>query len=395
MVASPFPLLPLLFLAGVFYLNFVARVALAPLLPVIARDLGLGHAAAGSLFLFQSVGHAGGLLLSGFISWRLGHRQTIVISTLALGAALLALAAGTSAAAMRAVMPVLGAAAGLYLPAAIATLIGLTDERQWGRATAIHELAPGLGFVTAPLLTEALLRWLSWRGILAVFGVALLLAGGLYAGWGPGGGRRGERPRLKTMLALGGHPGLLRIAALFALAVGAGFGVYMMLPLFLVSERGMGRASANALLGLSRALSLPMIFAAGWIADRLGQRRALIAFQGATGLLTAGIALLAGPASTGMAVVLHATASVCFFPACYPMIAVTVPPAQRNLAVSLVSLSGTLLGAGLIPALIGAVAEAWSFAPALLLLGLLTLASPLLLWLKPENRRGAEAPRRR
>ncbi|MFB3817882.1 MAG: MFS transporter [Candidatus Methylomirabilales bacterium] len=381
MPGRPFPLLPLLFLAGVFYLNFVGRVVLAPLLPVIARDLGLGHAAAGSLFLFQSLGHAAGLMVSGFTSWRLGHRQTIVLSTLALGAALLALAASTSPAAMGAVMPILGAAAGLYLPAAIATLIGLTDEAQWGRATAIHELAPGLGFVTAPLLAEALLRSLSWRGILAVFGVALLAVGGLYARWGRGGHRRGERPRLKTMLALGLHPGLPQIAVLFTLAVGAGFGVYMMLPLFLVAERGMDRPSANALLGLSRALSLPMIFGAGWLADRLGQRRALVAFQGATGLLTAGIALLAGPAPAAVAVVLHATASVCFFPACYPLIATTVPPAQRNLAVSLVSLSGTLLGAGLTPALIGAVAEAWSFAPALLLLGLLTLASPLLLLL--------------
>lgn len=381
MPARPFPLFPLLFLAAVFYLNFVGRVVLAPLLPVIARDLGLGHAAAGSLFLFQSLGHAAGLLLSGFTSWRLGHRQTIVISTLALGAALLGLAASTSPAAMRAVMPVMGVAAGLYLPAAIATLIGLTDETQWGRATAIHELAPGLGFVTAPLLAEALLRLLSWRGILGVFGVALLLIGGLYARWGGGVQRRGERPRLRTMLALAGHGGLRRIAALFTLAVGAGFGVYMMLPLFLVAERGMDRASANALLGLSRALSLPMIFAAGWVADRLGQRRALVAFQGVTGLLTAGMALLSGPAPTAIAVVLHATASVGFFPACYPLIAVSVRPPQRNLAVSLVSLSGTLLGAGLTPALIGAVAEAWSFEPALLLLGLLTLASPLLLLL--------------
>jgi NNP family nitrate/nitrite transporter-like MFS transporter len=355
------------------------------LLPVIARDLGLGHAAAGSLFLFQSLGHAAGVLLSGVTSWRLGHRHTITISTLGLGAGLLALAMSSSPAAMRGVMALLGTAAGLYLPAAIATLIGLTDETQWSRATAIHELAPGLGFVTAPLIAEALLSVLSWRGILAVFGVALLLIGACYARWGGTAQRRGERPRLRTLLALAAHPGLLRIAALFTLAVGAGFAVYMMLPLFLVAERGMDRASANALLALSRTLSLPMIFGAGWLADRLGQRRALVVFQGATGLLTAGIAVLAGPAATAIVVLLHATASVCFFPACYPLIAALVPPAQRNLAVSVVSLSGTLLGAGLTPALIGAVAEAWSFAPALLLLGLLTLASPLLLRLQPRG----------
>lgn len=53
-------------------------------------------------------------------------------------------------------------------------------------------------------------------------------------------------------------------------------------------------------------------------------------------------------------------------------------PAQRNLAVSVVSLTGTLLGSGLTPFLIGYLAEARSFAFAILLVALLTLASPLL-----------------
>jgi len=379
MPAKPFPLLPLLFLATVFYLNFVGRVIMAPLLPVIQQALGLGHAAVGGLFLFQAAGHAVGVLLSGFVSWRLSHRRTVVASTLGLGTALLALSLAGSPGAMRLVFVVLGLAAGLYLPAAIATLIGLTQEAQWGRATAIHELAPGLGFVTAPLLAEALLRLMPWRAILAVFGVALWLAAACYARWGRGGRRHGEQPRLRTMLALGVHPGLLRIAALFTLAVGAGFGVYMMLPLFLVAERGMDRAAANGLIALSRGLTLPVIFAAGWLADRLGQRRALVAFQAATGALTAGMALATPPLGAALTVILHAGASVCFFPACYPLIAALVPAAQRTLAVSLVSLCGTLLGAGLTPALLGAIAERWSFAAALLLLGLLTLASPLLL----------------
>jgi NNP family nitrate/nitrite transporter-like MFS transporter len=382
----PFPLYPLLLLAGVFYLSFVGRILLAPFLPLIEEDLQLGHGAAGSLFLFQSAGQAAGLILSGFASWRLAHRKTIVISTLALGAGLLGLSAVASLAATRMVLALIGGAAGLYLPAAISTITDLTEESQWGRATAIHELAPGLGFVTAPLLAEALLRVLTWRAALAVFGALLVAAGLLYARRGRGGRRRGERPRIVTMLALVRHPGLARIAVLFALAVGAGFGVYMMLPLFLVAERGMQRESANVLLGLSRVFSLPMIFGAGWIADRVGQRRVLVAFQAVTGLLTMAIALAGGTVTTGIIVVAHAAASVCFFPPCYPLIAVLVPATQRNLAVSVVSLSGTLLGAGLTPALVGYIAEAWSFSAALLLLGLVTLASPLLLCQPPAPR---------
>jgi NNP family nitrate/nitrite transporter-like MFS transporter len=71
----------------------------------------------------------------------------------------------------------LGAGAGLYLPSGIATLTGLVAPRHWGKAIAIHELAPNLDFVTAPLLSEALLNWTSWRGVLILFGIGSIAAG--------------------------------------------------------------------------------------------------------------------------------------------------------------------------------------------------------------------------
>jgi NNP family nitrate/nitrite transporter-like MFS transporter len=380
----PFPLFPLVFLAALFYLNFVGRVVLAPLLPVIEAELDLGHGAAGSLFFFQAAGQTVGLLLSGIISWRLTHRGALILSAVAVGAVLLAISQTPGLGLIRSCLVLLGLAAGLYLPSAIATITGLAAQSQWGRAMAIHELAPGLGFVTAPLLAEALLQWLSWRSVLGVFGTAILAVGLLYARWGRGGRHRGEPPRIRTMLALSRNGGLLRIAALFTLAVGAGFGVYMMLPLLLVAERGMDRGSANALIGLSRILTLPMIVAAGWIADRVGQRRALVMFQATTGLLTMCLALTTTPLATTATAVLQAAASVCFFPPCYPMIAHSVSPAERNLGVSLVSICGTVLGAGLTPPLMGYIAEASSFTVSLLLIGFLTLASPMLLWLEPR-----------
>jgi len=44
-------LIPLFLLAGTFFLNFMARIIPAPLMPTIERDLRIDHAEAGSLFL--------------------------------------------------------------------------------------------------------------------------------------------------------------------------------------------------------------------------------------------------------------------------------------------------------------------------------------------------------
>jgi MFS family permease len=79
----------LLFLAGIFFVNFLSRIILAPLLPAIEGDLHIGHAVSGALFLFVSLGYCVGLLISGYVSSRFTHRRTIIISPMAIGAALL------------------------------------------------------------------------------------------------------------------------------------------------------------------------------------------------------------------------------------------------------------------------------------------------------------------
>ncbi len=68
MARFPFPVWPVLFCTAIFYLNFAARVILAPLLPVVETELGIGHGSAGSLFFFIQVGYGVGLMASGLVS---------------------------------------------------------------------------------------------------------------------------------------------------------------------------------------------------------------------------------------------------------------------------------------------------------------------------------------
>ncbi len=387
----PFPLSALLCLSGLLYLNVTGRVIFSPLLPLLENDFRLGHGAAGSLFLLQATGYVAGLLVSGVAAWRLTHHGTIVLSAFGLGAALLGLSSGSSLVALRAGLVLLGVAAGLYLPSGIATITELAADAQRGRAMAVHELAPGIAFVTAPLAAEVMLRWASWRMIPATFGVALLIAGFLYSRAGQGGREDGEPPHLGTMAVMARDGMLARIATLFALAVALGYGLYAMLPLFLIVDRGMDRPSANTLVGLSRVLALPMVFAAGWLADRFGHRRALLAFQATTGALTVGLALAPSGVLTSVAVVLQAAASVCFFPPCYSLVTQLVAPARRHLAISVVSLVGIFVGTGLVPSFIGYLAEAWSFAGAIVVLGVAALVSPGLLMSRAGPTRQEEA----
>lgn len=375
----PFRLAPVLFLAAIFYLGFISRVVLAPLLPVLEPALGLGHGRAGSLFLALALGYSAGLLGSGWVAARLGHRRTITLSSVTVGLAALGMAAAPSILWLALGYGLLGAFSGLYLPSGVATLTDQTQETHWGKVIAIHELAPNMAYITAPLLAEALLRVFSWRGVLATIGSLALLLGGLY-GWRAGGSdRRGEPPSLATLRLLACNPSLWAAAALFAVSIGAVLGLYMMMPLFLVNELGLTHEWANTIIGLSRLSGLIAVFGAGLIVDRIGARRALVLFITGTGSLTVLLGVVRGPLATPVLVFLQSAACACFFPAGFALVSQLFTPQHRTLAVSAVSLAGFLFGGGVVPSAIGFIAEAFSFASAFTGVGVLTLMSLALL----------------
>jgi len=382
----PFRLFPIIFLTAIFYLNFVCRVIFGPFLPVMEMELGLGHGGAGALFFFIQIGYAVGLLGSGLVSWRFTHRRTIVVSAVAVGISLVGLSRAASLGEIRLWLVLLGVAAGLYLPSGIAALTHLVDEGHWGKALALHELAPNLGFVTAPLLAEALLASLSWRGILAVVGAGGIVLGGCFALWGVGGNFRGEPPLFQTMGRLMRTPSMWVMMLLFTVGIGAGMGLYGMLPLFLVSGVGMTLRAANNITGLSRLACLAVIFFSGWITDRIGHRRALIIALTVIASLTLCLGLFTGPVLTPTFALFQGAAAVLFFPPAFAAVSRLVPAEMRNLAISLTTAVGAVLGGGGVPALVGYLAEVASFPTGFTVVGALALLSPLLL--RPLARSG-------
>ena len=156
-------LFPLIFLAVIFFLNFLSRIIFSPLLPLIEKELDFGHAVSGSFFLFISAGYFLAILFSGCVSSRIGHKWTIVLSTVATGFVLVVLGTCQALSSLRLALFALGMAAGLYLPSGLASITALVAPPYWGRGLAVHELAPNIGFVLAPLLAGVMVHVLSWR----------------------------------------------------------------------------------------------------------------------------------------------------------------------------------------------------------------------------------------
>jgi NNP family nitrate/nitrite transporter-like MFS transporter len=368
---------PLLFLSGIFFLNYLSRIILSPLLPTIEQDLKIGHGGAGSLFFLVSLGYCVMLLASGFVSSRLAHRRTIVLSALAVGGALIIVSVSRGLWGIRLGLIGLGLASGLYLPSGIATLTEFVTPKDLGKALAVHELAPNLGLMLAPFFVEAFLGWCSWRGILMSLGITTMGAGLLFALCGKRQTLPGQAPNTKILRSLLLERSFWILIILFSLGIGASLGVYSMVPLYLVSEWGMERSLANSWLGLSRISALGTVFLSGWLADRLGPRFTLGAVFLTAGLLTAMLGI--APRSWIVPVIfLQPVATASFFPPAFAVLSQISSPRIKNVAVSLTLPVAYLLGGGAIPAVIGVMGERSSFRLGFIMVGILLFGG---LWL--------------
>jgi NNP family nitrate/nitrite transporter-like MFS transporter len=366
------------FLVGLFFLNFTARVVFSPLLPVIEGEFGLDHTAAASFFLLISAGYFCSILLSGFVSARINHQKTIVLSTVASGIVLLLLSLCSTLFLMRIGLFSLGLAAGLYLPSGLASISSLVSPAYLARGMAVHELAPNLGFIAAPLMADIIFRCCSWRQGLIWLGILMIGAGVLYGMVGNGCHDRGKSLDVMTSRAILSRPDFWLMALLFSLAICSSLGVYAMLPLFLVSDQGMSPERANRLLAFSRIAALAMPLVAGWFGDRVGNRSVMAFVLLVAGFCTVLLGVLSSSPWLIALVILQPMVAVCFFPSGFAVLSTLRPDNQATLVVSLCIPVAFLLGGGVLPVLIGAIGDYTSIGVGFMVTGTSMMAGALL-----------------
>ncbi len=363
------PLAGLCLLTAIFYLNFFARIVFAPLLPRMEESLALSHGEAGSFFLFLSCGYFVSLLGSSFLAARVSHQQTIGWSMLAISGSLLLIAAGDSLPFLRGAFFLLGLTSGLYLPSAVATISALYASHHWGRVFAVHELAPNLAFLSAPLATSFMLAYLDWQQSILLLAVLSFCAGTAYLRLGRGRDLHGKPPDLATWRQILRQRDFKLLVLLYTMGISGTLGVYSVLPLYLVTDHLMPLQQANMLIGLSRIGTLLTTLLGGWLADRFGNRRTMATVLLLSGVTTSCIGFAHGPALFPL-IFLQTSIAVCFFPAAFSVLAGFTAPETRNMVISLAVPFAFVGGGGLLPYLIATLAETGSFRTGLVCAGL-------------------------
>jgi len=356
---------------GVLALGFglvgIDRYLIAPLFPIIARDLHLGYADIGTIAGALAIAWAFAALVMGNLSDRIGRRRVLVVALTVFGLLIGASGLATGLMGLVAVRVVMGFADGAFTPASISATIEASPPIRHGRNIGIQQMTLtlfGLGF--APLAVAGLLHFLNWRLIFSIFAIPGFILAWLTWKIIPEGRAHGDSAGLETkrnsfedwwaVLKFSNVRVLmlLMLCCLVCLVTTSTF-----VPSFLLDSLHMDSSSMSivvAAIGLGAAagaLALP------WISDKTGRKPVMM-----VSTVGAGAMLIlfnnVGPHLVPLFVVLF---MVQFFNNAMitlivgPLCSETVPPTLMATASGLVIAVGELFGGGFATLVAGQAAE--------------------------------------
>lgn len=364
-----FPVGFLLLLLSTFLINFIGRTLAGPLMPVINQELGIGLGTAGTYFLALSIGYSVTLFLGQLLSSRLSHKQIITLSSFGVGLALLSNLVISTSGGLFVFFLLMGVSSGLYFPSGLTVTTAVVATSSWGLGIAVHELAPNLGYLVVPLIGEAALKFLNWRLGMAIVGAVAIIVTVIYYNWGKGSDLHGTKVDFKSIRGLLGKVEIRVSFVLFGLAMAVSYGLFVMMPLYLVADRGWDREIANLTISLSRIPALVGLLGVGWLVDRIGPTRIIWGSLFFSGIASVGLSIAPNPWLFAV-IPMQEMLVVSFFPAGFALISRATLLGSRNIGVSMVMAVATLFGQGVVPSLLGYLGDIGSFSLAIAAVGI-------------------------
>lgn len=363
----------LLLFWSLWFVNFSTRTVISPILPILEDELSIGHAQAGSIFSFLSLGYTATLLLSGLLSPRIGYKRTIILGYAILSIALFCFKYTHNYTSTVVVCLFIGLGAGLYLPSAIPLITAIFGRDNWGKVISFHETAASSSIFALPLLSALALRFIIWRDLFFILSAASAIV--IFTFWLCCPDTRAEEKRGGSLAQIVRRREFWIIAILWIFAASNSLGLYNVIPLFLVKEKGMNLEFANTIFGFSRIGGIFVAIITGFLVDRYGVKNILLLLLLTTGFSTIGLAMSRALTALVIMLFVQATVSNVFFPVSFVAVSKLTTTNERSTFTGTTMAIGVIIGLGLTPALLGAVADTWNFQIGILVLGVLTLVS--------------------
>jgi predicted MFS family arabinose efflux permease len=350
------PLLMVSMLILAVFFSMASRAVFSPLMPTLQAEMGFSLSAAGTLFLLISISYGIAMLLSGFLSARIGHGKTITVSLSIISIGLLLAACSRGILMLSAALILIGTAAGIYPPSGLVMINTKIEMKYRSTALSFHEIGPNAALLLAPLIVVGLEPWFGWRGVLLWMAFISLLAAVVFQRWGAPSGGMGTAPDYKIVGTLLRKKHTILGMSILCAALAGLQGVYVILPAYLVTEHHMQSRIVNLVLSVSRLAGILLLMRTGGIINRFGRRQTISGVLIFSACLTALLGIVRGPMILAVVFAQPAVLAI-LFPALLSSIAEIGDPRYQNITYSLIIAVGVSVGSGVVPALLGLLSD--------------------------------------
>ena len=322
-------------------------IVIAPILPRIGEQLGVGPGPLGLLITVYSVTLAAFTLVVGPVSDRFGRRRVILVGTAAMAVALLAHGLATSFGTLLALRALAGAAGGVLSGASVAYVGDAfpSDRRGWANGWVMSGFA--VGQIVGIPLGIALAGAFGFRAPFVAFGLAMVVAFGLAFPFLPQPPDARSTAPLTLAGAARGYAGLIRdretgAAAGVYLLMFAGVGLFVVyFPSWLEAALGFAPSQVSAVYVLGGIANVIVGPRAGRLSDRIGRKPVIVAASAGVGVLMAATPLAQGwpPAAFALFFGIMALAAARISPL-QALLTEMVPAVRRGAFMSLTAATG-------------------------------------------------------
>jgi MFS family permease len=276
-----------------------------PLLPAIRDEFHLGYEQVAWVTTAFALAGGAGQLPSGWLADRIKPAILIAIGTVGVAAGGILVGISHTYVMLLVFLVLMGLMTGGYHPASTPMILTMVEPEKRGRALGLHLLGGNSSFFIAPLIAGGLMAlWptIGWRGPFVVLAIPTAIFGVIFYIYltRRGGKGHAEAARKRVAEAKPPQPGykrrLIAYMIQMILAGGAGMSVNAFLTVYMTDKLMATNAQAAMLMSIMYIPGLAGgTILGGWISDRIGTVKVIIATSIISGLIIFGVR-----ASTGL-----------------------------------------------------------------------------------------------
>ena len=262
-----------------------------PLLPAIRDEFKLSYTKASIVPMALSLSSATGQIPAGMLADRIDPAILITIGIVGVAFAGLFIGFSQTFIMMIAFLILMGLLSGGYHPAATPLISASVDPKYRGRALGVHLIGGNSSFFIAPIVAATISVMWGWRGAFLTLAVPAILFGTFFYFYLNSRGGRTHIENAKKSISEENppQPGYKRrvIALLTMVVIGGGtaWSILAFLTLFLTDELGASNQLAGGLLSVIHFSGLWAGPLGGYISDRMGSVKVVLATGFFTGLM--------------------------------------------------------------------------------------------------------------